>query len=289
MRIVIGDPAKTFTPTVIDPGVQPVTMTETFLGVTFVTTEGARLSVCMRDDGYEVHYYGDTFDAGWTEFKWDGAVQPTADHRAPNAEDWKRKAQRLAAERDALAARLSALTAAIGDPDDLRTAARYGAVEHSTASVALYRIAAAVQPPESTPPPTDHTYCGNCEGIDPASCINADPWWTPDPDSTPPPTDQPRPVAPAMTPAEQFDKACDERWANDPNRHLTGRPFYAAACEVYMQEHNLHWGRDLSGFSPDDMKMLGRWLAKCEKGRNAPDGTVLRSEGGQGTPPGGTS
>lgn len=70
-----------------------------------------------------------------------------------------------------------------------------------------------------------------------------------------------------MTPAEEFDKACDERWANHPDRHT--RHFFAAACEVYMQEHNLHWGRDLSGFDPDDMKMLGRWLNKCVTARDS--------------------
>ncbi len=69
-----------------------------------------------------------------------------------------------------------------------------------------------------------------------------------------------------MTPAEEFDKACDERWAKDPDRHT--RHFFAAACEVYMQEHYLHWGRDLSGFDPDDMKMLGRWIAKCVAARD---------------------
>ncbi len=70
-----------------------------------------------------------------------------------------------------------------------------------------------------------------------------------------------------MTPAEEFDKACDDRWAKDPDRHT--RHFFAAACEVYMQEHNLHWGRDLSGFDPDDMKMLGRWLNKCVAARDS--------------------
>lgn len=65
----------------------------------------------------------------------------------------------------------------------------------------------------------------------------------------------------------KFDKACDDRWAKDPDRHT--RHFFAAACEVYMQEHNLHWGRDLSGFDPDDMKMLGRWLNKCVAARDS--------------------
>lgn len=68
MKIVIGDPGEQ-SPTVIDPGVQAVTITETFLGVTFVTADGARLAVCMRDDGYEVRHYDDESDGGWVEFK----------------------------------------------------------------------------------------------------------------------------------------------------------------------------------------------------------------------------
>lgn len=44
-------------------------------GLTLVTEEGERLSVAMRDSGFEVHYYteeddeGKGFDIGWVEFK----------------------------------------------------------------------------------------------------------------------------------------------------------------------------------------------------------------------------
>lgn len=57
----------------IDTGAMKVELRETFLGVAFITEGGERLSVCMRDNGFEVHYTGDFgatgFDAGWFEFK----------------------------------------------------------------------------------------------------------------------------------------------------------------------------------------------------------------------------
>lgn len=62
----------------IDTDVMKVELRETFLGVSFVTERGEKLSVSMRDNGFEVHYSGDFgekgFDAGWTEFK-DGIIK----------------------------------------------------------------------------------------------------------------------------------------------------------------------------------------------------------------------
>lgn len=50
-----------------------IELREVFNGVTFVTEDGERLSVCMRDSGFEVHYYGGnfeekSFDLGWFRF-----------------------------------------------------------------------------------------------------------------------------------------------------------------------------------------------------------------------------
>lgn len=57
----------------LDSGAMGVKIGEAFLGVAFVTDSGEKLSVSMRDNGFEVHYTGDFgetgFDAGWTEFK----------------------------------------------------------------------------------------------------------------------------------------------------------------------------------------------------------------------------
>ena len=58
----------------IDPGVMDVQLREVFLGVRFVTEGGAQLSVSMRDDGFEVHYWGEGFDCGWTHFQ-NGTVE----------------------------------------------------------------------------------------------------------------------------------------------------------------------------------------------------------------------
>ena len=40
----------------MDTGVMPVTMTENFVGVTFLARDGEALSVVMRDSGYEIYY-----------------------------------------------------------------------------------------------------------------------------------------------------------------------------------------------------------------------------------------
>lgn len=58
---------------VIDTRVMDVELLEVFNGVSLVTEAGEKLSVSMRDHGFEVHYTGDFgekgFDAGWVEFK----------------------------------------------------------------------------------------------------------------------------------------------------------------------------------------------------------------------------
>jgi hypothetical protein len=57
----------------IDTDVMNVEIRNAFLGVEFVTEGGAILAVSMRDDGFEVHYHGQTdgfyFDSGWIECK----------------------------------------------------------------------------------------------------------------------------------------------------------------------------------------------------------------------------
>lgn len=76
---------------VITDGTGTVTVREAFNGIEFVTEDGERLAVCMRDSGYEVHYWKDGaasplgyrlgFDRGWTVFN-DGRIttpDPTVD------------------------------------------------------------------------------------------------------------------------------------------------------------------------------------------------------------------
>lgn len=54
----------------LDTGAMDVTITEAFIGVGFDTKDGAKLSVCMRDDGYEVRYVDTAgVDHGWVDFK----------------------------------------------------------------------------------------------------------------------------------------------------------------------------------------------------------------------------
>lgn len=54
-----------------------VEIREAFNGIVFITKEGERLAVSMRDSGFEVHYFHDhpqLWDSGWFEFK-SGKVQ----------------------------------------------------------------------------------------------------------------------------------------------------------------------------------------------------------------------
>lgn len=72
MQIEIKQPEGPYSCTV-DTGVMDVSITEAFVGAAFITETGEKLSVCMRDNGFEVRYsadFGGTgFDTGWTEFK----------------------------------------------------------------------------------------------------------------------------------------------------------------------------------------------------------------------------
>ena len=52
-KIALNEPDRPYV-VVIDTEVMEVTLREVFLGVVFVTEDGCRLAVCMRDDGYEV-------------------------------------------------------------------------------------------------------------------------------------------------------------------------------------------------------------------------------------------
>lgn len=77
MKIELKEPDGPYS-CAIDTGVMSVELRETFLGVKFVTESGEKLSVSMRDNGFEVHYYKDDsetkgFDTGLTEFK-DGFI-----------------------------------------------------------------------------------------------------------------------------------------------------------------------------------------------------------------------
>ena len=57
----------------IDTDTMDVVIKEAFLGVQFVTEDGERLSVCMRDSGFEISYSIDGVripdDENWWEFK----------------------------------------------------------------------------------------------------------------------------------------------------------------------------------------------------------------------------
>ena len=77
MKIKVSEPDGPYSAE-LDPGVMNVTLEEVFNGVKFVTKDGECLSVCMRDSGFEVHYFSENkvsravspaFDTGWIEFK----------------------------------------------------------------------------------------------------------------------------------------------------------------------------------------------------------------------------
>lgn len=53
MKITLAEPDGPYKAE-IDTEVMEVTLREVFVGVGFETADGCRLSVCMRDDGYEV-------------------------------------------------------------------------------------------------------------------------------------------------------------------------------------------------------------------------------------------
>ena len=55
MKIEISAPASQYS-TCVDTGVMDVTLFKVFNGVTLITEHGERLSVCMRDSGFELVY-----------------------------------------------------------------------------------------------------------------------------------------------------------------------------------------------------------------------------------------
>lgn len=75
-KIFIRNDPEKFPACQLDTQTSDVEILDAFLGVVFVTKQGERLAVCMRDNGFEVHYYEDhkQFDEGWFEFK-NGKVQ----------------------------------------------------------------------------------------------------------------------------------------------------------------------------------------------------------------------
>lgn len=68
MKITLSEPDGPYQAT-IDTEVMDVTIHEAFIGAQFVTEDGARLSVCMRDDGFEVRHWTDGESGPWIEFK----------------------------------------------------------------------------------------------------------------------------------------------------------------------------------------------------------------------------
>lgn len=59
MKIKISEPDGPYS-CELDPGVMEVELREVFLGVGFVTESGQRLSVSMRDGGFELMLRGGT-------------------------------------------------------------------------------------------------------------------------------------------------------------------------------------------------------------------------------------
>jgi hypothetical protein len=72
MRIVLSEPSGPYSCT-LDAGVMDVKLIEVFNGVQFISDSGEKLSVSMRDSGFEIHYFKDEgaveFDCGWFDFK----------------------------------------------------------------------------------------------------------------------------------------------------------------------------------------------------------------------------
>lgn len=79
MKIELSAPDTPYK-TIMDTEVMDVLLRDVFNGVTLQTDNGQKLSICMRDDGFEAHYYKDNdsgtdFDTGWTMLK-QGLVIP---------------------------------------------------------------------------------------------------------------------------------------------------------------------------------------------------------------------
>ena len=56
-KIILSNPNNDYS-CEIDTGVMDVELREVFTGVQFITEDDERLSVCMRDSGFEVVYTG---------------------------------------------------------------------------------------------------------------------------------------------------------------------------------------------------------------------------------------
>jgi hypothetical protein len=71
-KITLAEPDGPYS-CLLDTEVMEVKIREAYIGVEFITNGGAILSVSMRDDGFEVHYFGRSegfyFDSGRIECK----------------------------------------------------------------------------------------------------------------------------------------------------------------------------------------------------------------------------
>ena len=76
-KITISDPNSPYK-CMVDTENNDVDLRDVFLGVRFLTDQGAALSVCMRDNGFEVRYVHNindhAFNDAWTELK-DGQIK----------------------------------------------------------------------------------------------------------------------------------------------------------------------------------------------------------------------
>ena len=78
MKIRLTNPDNNYASTV-DTEVMDAEIKEAFIGPTFVTADGERLSVCMRDSGFEVCYIArDGAEPQWFSFQ-GGLVSPRPD------------------------------------------------------------------------------------------------------------------------------------------------------------------------------------------------------------------
>lgn len=74
MQIIISEPDGPYKAN-LDPGVMKVEVFECYTGIILVSDGGEKLGICMRDNGFEVHYFQEAtldrpaFETGWTEFK----------------------------------------------------------------------------------------------------------------------------------------------------------------------------------------------------------------------------
>lgn len=67
-KIQIKEPEGPYSAT-LDTEAMQVTITEAFLGVGFVAPSGEKLSVCMRDGGFEIQYRYGEIESQWMELK----------------------------------------------------------------------------------------------------------------------------------------------------------------------------------------------------------------------------